>query len=215
MSRKTVLTILYVTLGLILLVAAVWIRNEIRSREKMKELQSAAEDENAPFGPELSDVEKARFSHLDGEHVRTSPSPVPSETPYGAPKEKKILPRFEKLHEENPDLAGWLTIPGTVIDYPVMYLPDDNDFYLKLVRMIADDTHLEQMAQAVAAHDLTVAFENAHALKGVLANLALTPVLTPVQELTELLRARTEMDYTSLLQEARVQMDRLLALIRE
>ena len=91
----------------------------------------------------------------------------------------------------------------------------NNDFYLKLVRMIADDTHLEQMAQAVAAHDLTAAFENAHALKGVLANLALTPVLTPVQELTELLRARTEMDYTSLLQEARVQMDRLLALIRE
>ena len=26
------------------------------------------------------------------------------------------------LHEENPDCIGWLTIDGTRIDYPVMYL---------------------------------------------------------------------------------------------
>ncbi len=131
MSRKTVLTILYITLALILLVAGIWIRNEIKSREKMEALQSAADEGTEQAGTQLSEVEKARFSHLDGDHVRTSPTPVPSESPYEAPKEKKILPRFESLYEENPDFAGWLTIPGTVIDYPVMYLPDDNDFYLK------------------------------------------------------------------------------------
>ncbi len=31
-----------------------------------------------------------------------------------------ILRKYEKLHEENGDLVGWLTIPGTAIDYPVM-----------------------------------------------------------------------------------------------
>ena len=36
------------------------------------------------------------------------------------------------LHEENPDCIGWLTIDGTRIDYPVMYTPDDNDYYLHL-----------------------------------------------------------------------------------
>ena len=35
------------------------------------------------------------------------------------------------LHEENPDCIGWLTIPGTVIDYPVMYHPDEENYYLK------------------------------------------------------------------------------------
>ena len=35
------------------------------------------------------------------------------------------------LHEENPDCIGWLTIPGTVIDYPVMYRPDEENYYLK------------------------------------------------------------------------------------
>ena len=44
--------------------------------------------------------------------------------------EKKILKKFEKLYEKNSDIAGWLTIDGTTIDYPVMYTPDDNDYYL-------------------------------------------------------------------------------------
>ena len=46
--------------------------------------------------------------------------------------EKKILKKFEKLYEKNSDIAGWLTIDGTTIDYPVMYTPDDNDYYLHL-----------------------------------------------------------------------------------
>ena len=43
-----------------------------------------------------------------------------------------ILKRFEKLYEKNSDLAGWLTIDGTTIDYPVMYTPEDNEYYLHL-----------------------------------------------------------------------------------
>ena len=35
-------------------------------------------------------------------------------TPPTEPRE--ILPRFLELYQKNPDLAGWLTIPGTRID---------------------------------------------------------------------------------------------------
>ncbi len=35
------------------------------------------------------------------------------------------------LHEENPDCIGWLTIPDTAVDYPVMYRPEDENYYLK------------------------------------------------------------------------------------
>ncbi|WP_277406677.1 class B sortase [Lacrimispora xylanisolvens] len=35
------------------------------------------------------------------------------------------------LQEENPDCIGWLTIPGTMIDYPVMYRPGEENYYLK------------------------------------------------------------------------------------
>lgn len=34
------------------------------------------------------------------------------------------------LHAENPDCIYWITIPDTVIDYPVMYRPQDKDYYL-------------------------------------------------------------------------------------
>ena len=35
------------------------------------------------------------------------------------------------LKEQNPELAGWITIPNTAIDYPVMQTVEDNDYYLK------------------------------------------------------------------------------------
>ncbi len=35
------------------------------------------------------------------------------------------------LAAENPDCVGWLTIPDTGVDYPVMYTPDDPDHYLR------------------------------------------------------------------------------------
>ena len=40
------------------------------------------------------------------------------------------LLRYAQLYRENPDLAGWLRIEGTRIDYPVMYTPEDPEYYL-------------------------------------------------------------------------------------
>lgn len=41
-----------------------------------------------------------------------------------------VLLRYSQLYEQNHDLAGWITIEGTNIDYPVMYVQGDNDMYL-------------------------------------------------------------------------------------
>lgn len=40
------------------------------------------------------------------------------------------LDRCRRSREANPDTIGWLSIPGTEIDYPVMHTPEDPDFYL-------------------------------------------------------------------------------------
>ena len=46
-------------------------------------------------------------------------------------KEKpEILEKYKAIYEENNDLIGWLTIDDTVIDYPVMQTPDDEEYYL-------------------------------------------------------------------------------------
>lgn len=60
--------------------------------------------------------------------------------------------------------------------------------------------------------DLAGAFDTAHALKGVLGNLFLTPVYEPVSEITELLRAKQEADYAPLIDRILEQRDQLAAL---
>lgn len=42
--------------------------------------------------------------------------------------EKVILAQYQELYKQNADMAGWLQIEGTKINYPVMYTQDD--FYL-------------------------------------------------------------------------------------
>ena len=45
-------------------------------------------------------------------------------------KAPDILPKYKELYDINPDLAGWLAIEGTVIDYPVMHTLQDESYYL-------------------------------------------------------------------------------------
>ena len=85
----------------------------------------------------------------------------------------------------------------------------NHDFYLKLVKTVPDEPSFDKLSDAISAGDLDTAFEMAHALKGVLGNLSLTPVLNPVAEITELLRARQKMDYSGLLAEITKQRERL------
>lgn len=42
-----------------------------------------------------------------------------------------MLESMAVLYEENLDIVGWLNIEGTVIDYPVMYTPEDGEIYLR------------------------------------------------------------------------------------
>ena len=46
------------------------------------------------------------------------------------PASLTVLPEYRTAFSQNEDLIGWLTIPETVIDYPVMQKKKDNEFYL-------------------------------------------------------------------------------------
>jgi len=41
-----------------------------------------------------------------------------------------VLPEFSVLYPKNPDIVGWMKIPGTRVNYPVMQTPDRPDYYL-------------------------------------------------------------------------------------
>ncbi len=44
---------------------------------------------------------------------------------------KMILRKYSQLYADNTDFIGWLYIPGTKIGYPVMFTPQDEEFYLR------------------------------------------------------------------------------------
>lgn len=64
-------------------------------------------------------------------------------------------------------------------------------FYLRLVGMGLADANFDKLKAAMEAGDTAAAFEVAHALKGSIGNLSLTPIFEPVSALTELLRGKS------------------------
>ena len=102
---------------------------------------------------------------------------------------------------------------GANVDEALVRCLNNETFYLTLVNKSLQDPSFEKLRTSCESGDLDKAFDAAHALKGVLSNLALKPALKPVGEITELLRARTQMDYAPLMADIRREMGRLTELI--
>lgn len=105
-------------------------------------------------------------------------------------------------------LRSW----GADVDEALERCLNNEAFYLKMVQKAAQDPAFDRLEGAVSAGNLEKAFDAAHALKGVMANLALTPICEPVREITELLRARTETDYAPLIRKINEQRENLMHL---
>ncbi len=50
------------------------------------------------------------------------------EAPSG--EKKKILKKYKKLYKKNKDVIGWVKVDDTPINYPVMFTPKENEYYL-------------------------------------------------------------------------------------
>ncbi len=82
---------------------------------------------------------------LTSEPIRTpepslEPAEVPTPTPTLTPEPTEAptptpVPLVENPYKsyflENEDMAGWLQIPDTNIDYPIMWTPEDENYYLR------------------------------------------------------------------------------------
>lgn len=73
--------------------------------------------------------------------------------------------------------------------------------YIKIFNMLFQDDNLQKLSCAIECGDLDKAFEAAHTLKGVAANLGLTPYYQTICSIVEPLRSREPRgDYPALYQ---------------
>ncbi len=57
---------------------------------------------------------------------------TPSEEPQtqDGDSQKPVTVSYQRLFDMNEDMVGWLNVPGTDIDYPVMQTMEDEEYYL-------------------------------------------------------------------------------------
>lgn len=67
-----------------------------------------------------------------GDASNSADKPASSEPEVSNPPEPEAIENpYAEYYLANEDMAGWLVLPGTVIDYPVMWTPRDENYYLK------------------------------------------------------------------------------------
>ena len=126
-EKKGLLSLLIIALCAVVLcasIAGIFVTIVHRNRE-LKNSQAEMErlrnlKDITPSDPSLSGGAE---TVLEGSAEGNSPVKKESE-------KAEILDKYKALYEENPDIIGWLSIDGTVIDYPVMQTPDDEEYYL-------------------------------------------------------------------------------------
>lgn len=59
-----------------------------------------------------------------------SPTPTPTPAPTPVPTPEAVANPYRDAFLANEDMGAWIQIPGTNIDYPVMWTPRDEEYYL-------------------------------------------------------------------------------------
>lgn len=100
---------------------------------------------------------------------------------------------------------------GANVDEGMARCLNNEAFYMRMLNLQLSMPTFDALDQAIAAGDAKAAFDAAHALKGAVGNLSLTPIYDPVCEITEMLRGQSTMPDVSKPYE---KMSRALAALR-
>ena len=115
----------------------IFLGSEYRDQQKAKELEQLKSEQEISaasgwLSSKLLDVLKK--PEMEEDQVVAETKTVENEVhaaEFTEPEGPKILSKYQKLYEKNSDFAGWITIPGTEIDYPVMQaVSESSEFYL-------------------------------------------------------------------------------------
>ena len=118
-SKKTLSIILFVLAGICVLAAVILlVKGRIEDRRMEEALDELRPTQSAETTQAPSTVEAEPT-------VTASPEPSTEETPASTEEFERVANPYADSFLANKDMAAWLQIPGTNIDYPVMWTPDD------------------------------------------------------------------------------------------
>ena len=122
-KKKRLKKILYFSLigvlALVFIISAVYIANYLIDSS----VQNSEYNELAQLVQSIKDQQSGSTDST----VSSGGSPNATS---GEDSTSAILPEYQAIYEMNNDLVGWITIPDTKIDYPVMQTPNKPDYYL-------------------------------------------------------------------------------------
>ena len=158
-KHRKILTICFTTVAVVCLAAAVYLFVSARLSDKHTEavvdsLKQSAEPgasansdkdsaENSGTASDEGSGENSDAASDEGsgaagdtENEKENTKDTVAEEPDGnasaADSEKEAVPNpYRDSFLANDDMAAWLEIPGTVIDYPVLWTPRDENYYLR------------------------------------------------------------------------------------
>ena len=111
------------TLAIILLVIGLFF--SAVKKTQVQPVPPAVEETQETSAPvETQPLETLATEETEAEEV-TEPS-IPEET------EPIMLTELAEYYAQNPEIIGWICIPDTKLNYPVMYTPNDPEKYLHL-----------------------------------------------------------------------------------
>ena len=119
--KKEILIVLSVVLVVVIVASGLWLGYyAVDSQHQKQTYETLAEDFLLEEAPSLSLAEK----------VSPEEPPTTQETMVTL---TTAPPRHDlaALQSENPDCVGWLTIPDTTVDYPVVWTPENPEHYLR------------------------------------------------------------------------------------
>lgn len=144
------------TICALLIIFALWNQRRLnRAEDNARELQQELSDVAHSSSSSVQDTASVNEQSEDGIKENTQPEDATSEDSAKDTTQQKdassedaskengqpenistggglvaLNPWIDELHDRNEDLIGWLKIPDTVIDYPVVQTEEDKDYYL-------------------------------------------------------------------------------------
>lgn len=123
-----------ICLLLAIVMAVMYFLEDVANEEKLDEYRIEVVTPVSTFTPAPTLAPESNVFPIVDNPDTTSDDLVPLETatpePTMEPQPTAVPNPYTESFLANADMAGWLVVPGTNIDYPVMWTPRDENYYL-------------------------------------------------------------------------------------